>query len=378
MPGSFLLIAGEPGVGKSTLMIEAVRNLQGTVHYYSGEESPAQVKMRCSRMGFDSPGFLLSRETDLDSIVGKILEDRPILAIVDSIQTVQRPGAGSGPGSPGQMREAAMALLEACKTAGSILIVTGHVTKDGAIAGPRILEHMVDTVLYFETDRLNHYRFLRAVKNRFGPVGETAVFEMIQSGLRIVSEIHPDGERGPSASGRVYSVIHHGSRAMTVEVQALVVRAAYGPSRRMADGMDTRRLILISAVLEKFLKIHLSDCDIFANLAGGLSSDEPGLDLALAAAILSSFREVVVDPRMAFVGELGLSGEVRSVSGMDRRIRELAGSGFRKLVVPPIQDHWKELAGETELLSVEHVYQLPGISTGEGEPVDLKKSGLLS
>ncbi len=262
-----------------------------------------------------------------------------MLAVVDSIQTVYGPGNGSTPGSVGQLREAALSLMEACKESLVPVIVTGHITKDGAIAGPRLLEHMVDAVLYFESDRLNHYRILRAIKNRFGPVGEVAIFEMHQHGLREMNTFHSTLLETGATAGRVYSVILEGSRAIGVEVQALVTRASYGPARRMADGLDNRRLILISAVLEKYLKLNLGDADIFANLAGGLSSDDPGLDLALCAAILSSYRELPVPPHTAFLGEVGLSGEVRPVGRVTARIKELANLGFRTFYIPEAEQN---------------------------------------
>lgn len=332
--GSFILIAGEPGVGKSTLLLEIARRFPGRFYYFSGEESPAQIRMRADRLGLDLKNIFISRETELEGLCRRLREDRPALAVIDSIQTVNRHAAGVPGGSPGQLREAALSLMEVCKELRLPLLVTGHITKDGSIAGPRMMEHMVDVVLYFESDRLNHFRLLRAVKNRFGPVGEVAIFEMHPGGLREV--ISPGGVNGRTGHGpgRVYSALVEGSRAIGVEVQALVSRAQYGQTRRMAEGLDNRRLVLMAAVLEKYLKINLADYDIFANLAGGLTGHEPALDLALCAAVLSSYREIPALTESAFVGEVGLSGEIRPVGMLAARIKELANLGFQKYFVP--------------------------------------------
>lgn len=334
VPGSFVLLGGEPGVGKSTLLLEIARRFRGELYYFSGEESASQIKLRAERMGVASEDLLLSRQLDLSAIVRTITREKPALAVIDSIQTVYVAGNDARPGSPASLREAAMTLLDACKSAGVPVIVTGHLTKDGAIAGPRLLEHMVDTVLYFESDRLNHYRLLRAVKNRFGPAGETAIFEMHAGGLREV-ERFPDSETGGgSGPGRVFTAMTEGSRAIRVEVQTLVSRAGAVPGRRMAEGLDQKRLVLLSAVLEKYLRLPLADSDIFANLAGGLRADEPALDLAICAALISSCREEPFPAGCAFVGEVGLSGEVRPVSRIPARLRELRQAGFTRIVIP--------------------------------------------
>lgn len=328
--GSLLLLGGEPGVGKSTLVLEIARTFPGRILYFSGEESPEQTALRGRRMKLASEELFVSRETDLTAIIERITQDRPALAVIDSIQTVQ--AESSGAGSPGLLREAAMRLLETAKTTGVPVLVTGHITKDGAIAGPRLLEHMVDTVLLFETDRARHYRILRAVKNRFGPAGELAIFEMHEHGLSVVTR--PLLDRSTTAApGRVYSVLQEGSRSISVEVQALVSRCYGGPPKRMAEGLDNRRLILLAAVLEKYLKLRLSECDVFANLAGGLSSDDPALDLAVCAAVMSSAAERPLPPGVAFLGEVGLAGEVRSVSNAAARIRELSRMGFDSVIL---------------------------------------------
>ena len=330
VPGSFMLIGGEPGAGKSTLILEIARTFPGRMYYFSGEESPSQIKMRSDRMVISSDQLYLSRETDLDSITSRIRKEKPDLAVIDSVQTVFRSG-GNLPGSPGQLREAALALMEVSKETAVPVLVTGHITKDGSIAGPRLLEHMVDAVLYMESDRLNHFRIVRAIKNRFGPVGEAAIFEMRQNGLYAVSRFMHERTRGP---GRVYTAMLEGSRAIGVEVQSLVAKSSFGPARRTAEGLDSRRLLLMAAVLEKYLRLNLSEQDIFVNLAGGLSADEPALDLALCASIVSSYREIALDSSIAFLGEVGLSGEIRPVGRIPDRIKELTSLGFKEFYVP--------------------------------------------
>lgn len=353
VPGCFLLIAGEPGAGKSTLMLEISRNFPGKLYYFSGEESPAQIKLRANRMKLSGQRVFLSRETSIETICSRILKEKPDLVIIDSIQTIHT--GGSIPGSVSQLRDASMALLEAAKTARVPVLVTGHITKEGTVAGPRILEHMVDGVLYFESDRLNHYRILRAIKNRFGPVGEVSIFEMVESGLSSV-EAFPFAEK-QSGSGCVFSAYCEGSRSIAVEVQALVSRAAYGPSRRMAEGLDNRRLILLAAVLEKYLKLNLAECDIFANLAGGLSADEPALDLALAMAILSSYRERSVRKQTAYLGEVGLGGEIRPVARINSRVKELSNLGFDTFILPESSN---DLSLDTTMrcVKVQHIKDL--------------------
>lgn len=346
VPGSFILIGGEPGVGKSTLLLEIARRFPKDIYYFTGEESVQQVALRARRLGIDKNAdgehLFISRETDLESICTRISRERPALAVIDSIQTVYGATRDSLPGSVAQLKEAAMMLLETVKNSRVPLIATGHITKDGAIAGPRLLEHMVDTVLYFESDRLNHYRMLRAIKNRFGPVGEAAFFEMGRDGLTPLDGLRPTVIHD-SAPGRVYSVILEGSRPIGVEVQSLVSRSAYGQCRRMAEGLDTRRLVLLAAVLEKFLKARLAECDIFANLAGGLTADEPALDLSLCAAILSSYQEADLQG-LGCIGEVGLSGEVRPVARLAERVAELTRLGCRRILVPAQQSS-TELAG---------------------------------
>lgn len=353
VPGSFLLIGGEPGVGKSTLLLEIARTFAGRILYFSGEESPGQIKIRANRMQIDGTHILVSRESVLDAVCGRILKERPDLAVIDSIQTLQAGEPGGLPGSVSQLRAAAFGLMETAKVSRIPILVTGHITKEGSIAGPMLLEHMVDAVLYFESDRLNHYRILRAVKNRFGNIGEVALFEMTGTGLRALSSL-PRETTGRGAPGCVFSAIIEGSRSIGVEVQALVSRTAYGPARRMAEGLDNRRLMLLSAVLEKYMKLNLADQDIFANLAGGLTAHEPALDLAIGAAILSSYTEKPAPDGMAFVGEIGLSGEIRPAPGILARIRELKNLGFRRFCLCETQQEEAKIE-EADILPVRHI-----------------------
>lgn len=362
--GSFLLIAGEPGVGKSTLMLELSRNFKGKFYYFSGEESPEQIRLRAERLGLSGENLYLSRESDLTSVSGLIFKERPELAIIDSIQTLYTSGGSSSPGSPGQLRDAAITLMDVCKSSGTSILTTGHITKEGSVAGPKLLEHMVDAVLYFESDRLNHYRMLRAVKNRFGPVGEAAIFEMKDNGLVEVPDYHGIHDSGQNAAGRVYSSVMEGSRAIVLEVQALVVRSSYGPSRRMADGLDSRRLTLISAVLEKYLHLNLAEKDIFSNLTGGFDSNDTALDLALAFAIISSYTDTSPERGVAYLGEVGLSGEVRPVGGISRRIKELANLGFHKVYIPQANLPEVDIAGMIPV-GIDHVSGLHTTQTNQ-------------
>ncbi len=367
VPGSFLLCAGEPGVGKSTLMLEVARRFVGKVYYFSGEESVTQIRLRAHRLGVNPEALFLSRETTLERVCESIAADRPDLAIIDSVQTLQSEGKTAA-GGAAQLREAALLLMDAARGASTAVLVTGHVTKDGSIAGPRAMEHMTDVVLYFESDRLNHYRILRAVKNRFGPVGESAIFEMRADGLSLPTVVSPISADNPTGPGRVFSALLEGSRAIGVEVQALTTRSHFGQNRRMAEGLDTRRLVLLAAVLEKYLRLNLSECDVFANLAGGLQADDPGLDLALCAAMVSSYREIALPPGTAFFGEVGLTGEVRPVTRIEGRIKELAGVGFRNFFVPGAN---RTAAGSGELHGIGHVTELVrllGPGTGPTRP----------
>lgn len=355
--GSFVLIGGEPGVGKSTLLLEIAKHFSGKMIYFSGEESPQQIQMRSKRLGVSNPKLFVSKESNLENILALLHREKPDLAVIDSIQTVQT--VNEMPGGVSQLRECAFRLMELSKMTQIPILITGHITKEGSIAGPKILEHMVDTVLYFESDRTNHYRILRATKNRFGPVGEVAIFEMTGSGLSPVHRIEPASQ--VSGPGRVYSVMLEGTRAIGVEVQALVARTM-GQTRRMADGLDTRRLILLCAVLEKFLKLRLSECDVFSNLAGGLTTAETGLDLAMAASIYSSYLNTPLGEKIAFIGEVGLSGEIRPVSGILPRIKELTNLGFQRIAIPRLNQ--REIPSEIPTLPLEHIGDLTRFEKG--------------
>ncbi|TGK18645.1 DNA repair protein RadA [Leptospira fluminis] len=366
VPGSLILIGGEPGVGKSTLVLEISRRLVSRgkmLLYISGEESASQVGLRAARMEVLSPNLLISSETYVEN-AGAMIEDlEPDLVFVDSIQTMTREALPNQAGTVTQLRECTQHLLETAKRTGIPILMTGHITKDGAIAGPKILEHLVDTVLYFEGDRLNYFRLLRAVKNRFGAVGDLAVFEMHGKGLREVKDRHRVfiSSLTEGKSGSVISAVLEGSRALSVEVQALVSRTNYAQARRMAEGPDTRRLILLAAVIEKYLGHKLSECDIFGNLAGGLQVDEPALDLAICASILSSYTDRPIKGRIAVLGEVGLSGEVRSVGQISLRLKELKGIGMEKVYIPSGNLSETEPIQGLELVGIQSLSELEGL-----------------
>ncbi len=366
VPGSLILVGGEPGVGKSTLILEISRSMisQGRkILYISGEESAAQVGLRAARMNVLSANLLLSSETYAENISAMVEDVAPDLVFVDSIQTLTREALPNQAGTVTQLRECTQVLLETAKRTGIPIVMTGHITKDGAIAGPKVLEHLVDTVLYFEGDKLNYFRLLRAVKNRFGAVGDLAVFEMLESGLKEVK----DRQRvfisslTEGKSGSVISSVVEGSRALSVEVQALVSRTNYSQARRMAEGPDTRRLILLAAVIEKYLGHTLSECDIFGNLAGGLQVDEPALDLAICASILSSYTERPVQSGFAVIGEVGLSGEVRSVGQVSLRLKELKGVGIETVFLPKGNLAELEKIPGMEIVGISALRELEGL-----------------
>jgi DNA repair protein RadA/Sms len=357
VPGSLILIGGDPGVGKSTLALAVAHRMAGredgdrrgagrddaasgearTVLYVSGEESVRQTKMRAARLGADAAELLVLAETDLDQIAAQIDRIRPAVVVIDSIQTVYRADIAAAPGSVAQIRECTGDLLRIAKASGGpAVLVIGHVTKEGAIAGPRVLEHMVDTVLYFEGERHHAYRVLRATKNRFGSTNEIGVFAMSGRGLTEVAD--PSAlflaERPAGASGSAVICAVEGTRPLLLEVQALVTRTPFGMPRRTAAGVDYNRLLVLLAVLEKRAGLHLSDHDVYVSVAGGVRVDEPAADLGVALAVASSHRDRPVDAAAVAVGEVGLGGEVRAVSQIDRRIAEAAKLGFKKLVAP--------------------------------------------
>ena len=339
VPGSLVLVGGDPGIGKSTLLLQIaalVSETSGDVLYVSGEESVQQLKMRADRLGITTEHLLLLTETNLETIISHIEQLRPCMAVIDSIQTVYLEDLTSAAGSVSQVRESAARLMHVAKGHGLPIFLVGHVTKAGAIAGPRVLEHIVDTVLYLEGDRFHAYRLLRSVKNRFGATAEVGVFEMGNEGLTEVSNPSEAflAERLPQAAGSAIAVTMEGTRPLLLEIQALASTTSFGLPRRTANGIDFNRLLLLVAVLTRRVGVRLSDQDVFVNVIGGLRVSEPAADLAVATAIASSFRNAPVAADMALVGEVGLSGELRSVSQLDRRLNEAAKLGFRRCLVP--------------------------------------------
>lgn len=336
--GSVILVGGDPGIGKSTLLIQAASNLRtnGKVLYVSGEESPEQIKLRASRLQINSDDILLLPETNLEGIINAATDSSPSVVIIDSIQTIFTEEIPSAPGSVGQVRECAARLTSFAKKTSTPLFIIGHVTKDGAIAGPRVLEHIVDTVLYFEGDRGHSYRILRTVKNRFGSTNEIGVFEMTEAGLIEIN--NPSGlflsERPSDATGSVVVSCIEGTRPILVELQALVSPTTFGMPRRTCMGVDFNRVNLLIAVLEKIGGLHLGGMDVFVNVVGGLKITEPAVDLGIVAAITSSFREIPFDPETVVFGEIGLSGEIRAVSQIEARLKEASKVGFKKVIMP--------------------------------------------
>ncbi len=337
--GSLVLVGGDPGIGKSTILLQVCRNLANAgkkVLYISGEESLKQIKLRANRIGEITGELKFLCETDLDDITSVLTSEKPDVAVIDSVQTMYVNEISSAPGSVSQVREATNILLQTAKSNSIAIMLVGHVTKEGQVAGPRVLEHMVDTVLYFEGDRSESYRILRAVKNRFGSTNEIGVFEMKQEGLSEVpnpSEYMLEG-RPTGSSGAVVACSLEGTRPIMVEVQALVNKTAFGMPRRTAAGADYNRVNLLMAVLEKRCHLPMSEYDAYVNIAGGMKMTEPAIDLAIIMAIVSSYKDLAVDEHTVFFGEVGLSGEVRAVSMAENRIKEAAKLGFTKAVVP--------------------------------------------
>lgn len=339
MPGSLVLVGGDPGIGKSTLLLQVCRNLAerlDQVLYISGEESLQQIKLRAMRIGEFTDSMKLLCETNLADIEDVVLEKKPDVVIIDSIQTMFQENISSAPGSVSQVREATGVLMRLAKEQDIAIFIVGHVTKEGTVAGPRVLEHMVDTVLYFEGDRHASYRILRGVKNRFGSTNEIGVFEMTDKGLREVanpSEYMLSG-KPEGASGSVVVCTMEGTRPMLLEVQALVCRTNFGLPRRTAAGMDYNRLNLLMAVLEKRLNLPLSGYDAYVNIAGGVKLNEPAMDLGLVLAVISSYRDVPIPDKTLVFGEVGLSGEVRAVSMAAQRVQEARRLGFDRIILP--------------------------------------------
>ncbi len=335
--GSVILLGGDPGIGKSTLMMQVALHLKDKVILYvTGEESPQQVKLRAERLGKATDNIQLLAETNLEIITDVIERAMPDLVIVDSIQTLFNPNLESAPGSVGQVRESTGLLTRIAKKKNIPIILIGHVTKDGAIAGPRVIEHMVDAVLQFEGEKHYAYRILRAIKNRFGSTNEIGIFEMHDTGLREVlnpSEIFLS-ERTYGASGATIVATLEGTRPLLIEVQALVSSSNYGMPQRTATGFDLRRLSMLLAVLDKRVGINTGAQDVFVNIAGGIRIDEPAADLGVASSIVSSLRDVPVDSQTVAIGEIGLGGEIRTIAHCDKRVQEAAKLGFKRIIVP--------------------------------------------
>lgn len=351
VPGSLTLVGGDPGIGKSTLLLQVCRNLAGdgrSVLYISGEESLRQIKIRANRLGEFSDNLQLLCETGLATVEETIRSVVPDVVIIDSIQTMYNEEITAAPGSVSQVREATNVLLQLAKGMTVSVFIVGHVTKEGTVAGPRVLEHMVDTVLYFEGDRHASYRILRGVKNRFGSTNEIGVFEMKEEGLIEVenpSEFMLSG-KPEGASGSVVSCSMEGTRPILLEIQALVCHSNFGIPRRQAIGTDFNRVNLLMAVLEKRLNLQMSDCDAYVNLAGGMRIVEPAIDLGIAMAVVSSFKNRAIDAGTIAFGEIGLSGEVRGVSMVEQRAAEAAKLGFTTCIVPEVNiSHMKRVEG---------------------------------
>ncbi len=362
VPASLVLVGGDPGIGKSTLLLQVCQKLsaqQISVLYISGEESLQQIKIRAQRIGTFTDSLSLLCETNLETIDGVLRREKPQAVIIDSIQTMYSESISSSPGSVSQVREATAAFMQLAKGLGITIFIVGHVTKEGVVAGPRVLEHMVDTVLYFEGDRHAAYRILRGVKNRFGSTNEIGVFEMRDQGLAEVtnpSEYMLSG-KPKDASGSVVACSIEGTRPILLEVQALVCRSNFGIPRRTAAGTDTNRVNLLMAVLEKRLNLRLSECDAYVNIAGGIKMNEPALDLGIVLAILSSYKERCIDEKTICFGEVGLSGEVRAVNMAKQRILEARKLGFTTCILPKVSVDPKMKADGITLIGVDNVQE---------------------
>ncbi len=358
--GSMILVGGDPGIGKSTLLLQMCEtvNCKSTILYASGEESQKQIKLRADRLNVKNQKLLLLAETNLTSITSYIDEAKPDLLIIDSVQTVYCPEVDSAPGSVSQVREVTMRLMEIAKGKGISVFLVGHITKDGNIAGPKILEHMVDCVLYFEGESHHFHRILRGVKNRFGSTNEIGVFEMCSTGLAPVD--NPSGmllsEMPQGASGTAVTCALEGTRPMLAEIQALTAKTNYPSPRRTASGIDYNKLSLIIAVLEKQAKIHLSAQDIYLNVAGGMRLDEPAVDMGVALAIASSALDFVIPSDTVAVGELGLTGEIRSVTAIDKRITEAEKMGFKRILIP-YANNKKISSKSAEIIPIKNINQ---------------------
>lgn len=364
--GGLVLVGGDPGIGKSTLLLQVCRNIVNVkkkkVLYVSGEESLKQVKLRAERIGDINQGFLMLCETNLENIKAVVSEVKPDVVIIDSIQTMVSEVVNSSAGSVSQVRESTNILMQLAKGDGISVFIVGHVTKEGVVAGPRVLEHMVDTVLYFEGDRHASYRILRAVKNRFGSTNEIGVFEMEHDGLKEVknpSEYMLKG-RPVDASGTVTSCSVEGTRPILLEIQSLLCKTSFGIPRRTTVGTDYNRVNLILAVLEKRAGLKLYEYDVYVNIAGGLRITEPALDLGIAVSIISGYKDTIVDSHTVAFGEIGLSGEVRAVSMIAQRVMEAAKLGFKKCIIPEVSMEYVENIKDIEIVGVKNIKEVMG------------------
>ncbi len=366
--GSFVLVGGDPGIGKSTLMLQVCKALseKKQLLYISGEESLRQIKMRADRLGNFGEGLQLMSETNLDVIEETVQAQKPELLVIDSIQTMYREDIQAAPGSVSQVRESTASLMRMAKENGITIFIIGHVTKEGQVAGPRVLEHMVDTVLYFEGESTQNYRILRAVKNRFGSTNEIGVFEMRSDGLEEVQnpseymlQGRPEGE-----PGSVVAAVLEGSRTILVEVQALVSKTSFQIPRRTAAGTDHNRMNLLMAVMEKRLGTELSWCDAYLNVAGGMRVSEPALDLSIVLALLSSYRNLPLSAKTVCFGEVGLTGEVRAVNMAEQRIREAAKLGYTSCILPAVHCTEANKKLGIQLIGVKSVRDLAGVIRG--------------
>jgi len=359
VPGAMIILGGDPGIGKSTLMLQIADLLyKKSVLYIAGEESPKQIKLRSDRLSLEHPdNIFIYPETDLFLVQRAIEVETPGVVIVDSIQTMQHPELQSVPGTVGQLRESTAGLMKIAKKLSIPMILIGHVTKEGMLAGPKAVEHMVDAVLQFEGDRHYAYRILRALKNRYGSTNEIGIFEMHEKGL--VEVKNPSrvflSERKSGAAGSVVVPTIEGTRPILIEVQSLVSSSSYGMPQRTTSGFDQKRLALLLAVLEKRMGYHLGTQDVFVNIAGGIRIDEPAVDLAVAIAVVSSFRDAPIDARTVAIGEIGLGGEIRGVNQIEQRLYEAQKLGFTHAVVPRsnVRDH--NFSGSVELIPVERI-----------------------
>ncbi len=355
VPGSLILLGGEPGIGKSTLALQLAGSVPHTL-YISAEESVEQIKLRTERMQLLAPTLELVSANQLEAIIATIIAHKPALTILDSIQTIASDDGESG--SAGHIRTVAARLLEVAKTYNVSIVIIGHVTKEGAIAGPKTLEHLVDTVMYLEGDRHHFYRILRTTKNRFGATDEIGVFEMRENGLQEVPNPSASflSERSENPPGNVITCLIEGSRAVLVEIQALVNKTAFGYPTRKASGFDINRLHVIIAILQKRAGLALGDCDVLLNVVGGLSADEPAADLAVAIAIASAYKDQPLGADLAVFGEVGLGGEVRSISQTEKRIKECEQLGLKRIIAP--KNSSTKRAGKIKIISVTNIKEI--------------------